>query len=151
MIEAIQDEIITQLQKISGVANVGVWQGDIEDVLQSAQRLPALNVIYQGADFEEKKIIGANRADHRMNFLVVLVSRNLKSREAGASEAYTIIEAVRNYLIGHKISPYGSLWPVREDLATAEGGLLVYGLHYRLQTNLIASEPVPEPDPEPAP
>ena len=147
MIETIQDDIITQLQKIATVASVGVWQGDIEDLLKSPQRLPALNVIYHGADFDEKKVIGTNRADHQMDFLIVLVSRNLKSREAGASEAYTIIEAVRNYLIGHQISPYGWLWPVREDLVTAEGGLLVYGLNYRLKTNVIATEPVPEPEP----
>ena len=147
MIETIQDAIIVQLQKIAAVAGVGVWQGDIEDLLKSPQRLPALNVIYQGADFEEKRVIGQNRADHQMDFLIVLVSRNLKGREAGASEAYTIIEAVRNYLVGHQISPYGWLWPVREDLAAAEGGLLVYGLQYRLKTNVIATEPVPEPEP----
>ena len=86
MIETIQDDIITQLQKISAVASVGVWQGDVEDLLKSPQRLPALNVIYHGADFDEKKVIGTNRADHQMDFLIVLVGRNLKSREAGASE-----------------------------------------------------------------
>ncbi|HRR40890.1 MAG TPA: DUF1834 family protein, partial [Syntrophales bacterium] len=123
MITTIQGEIIKQLEKITAVASVGVWQGDIEDLLKSPQRLPALNVIYHGADFDEKKVIGTNRADHQMDFLIVLVGRNLKSREAGASEAYTIIEAVRNYLIGHPISPYGWLWPVREDLVMAEGGL----------------------------
>jgi len=147
MITTIQGEIIKQLEKITAVASVGVWQGDIEDLLKSPQRLPALNVIYHGADFDEKKVIGTNRADHQMDFLIVLVGRNLKSREAGASEAYTIIEAVRNYLIGHPISPYGWLWPVREDLVMAEGGLLVYGLNYRLKTNVIATEPVPEPEP----
>ena len=109
MIETIQDDIITQLQKITTAASVGVWQGDIEDLLKSPQRLPALNVIYHGADFDEKKVIGTNRADHQMDFLIVLVSRNLKSREAGASEAYTIIEAVRNYLIGHQISRRGGV------------------------------------------
>lgn len=101
MIETIQDAIITQLEKITGVVSVGVWQGDIEDLLKSPQRLPALNVIYSGADFEEKKLIGTNRADHQMDFLIVLVSRNLKSREAGASGAYTIIEAVRNLSLIH--------------------------------------------------
>jgi hypothetical protein len=147
MIETIQDAIITQLLKITGVGSVGVWQGDVEDLLKTPQRLPALNVIYQGAEFDEKKVVGINRADHRMDFLIVLVSKNLKSRDAGASEAYTIIEAVRNYLIGHQISPYGWLWPVREDLVMAEGGLLVYGLNYRLKTEIIAIEPVPEPEP----
>jgi phage gp37-like protein len=147
MIETIQDAIITELEKIDGVKTVGVWQGDIDDLLKAPQRLPALHVIYQGADFEEKTVIGINRADHRMDFLIVLAARNLKSREAGASGAYTIIEAVRNYLIGRQISPYGWLWPVKEDLVMAEGGLLVYGLNYRLKTNIIATVPVPVPEP----
>ncbi len=144
MIETIQNSIIAQLEKISTVMSVGVWQGDVDDLLKSPQRLPALHVIYHGADFEEKRVIGVNRADHQMDFLIVLISRNLKSREAGASEAYTIIEAVRNYLIGHQIEPHGWLWPVSEDLVMAEGGLLVYGLNYRLKTSIIASEPVYE-------
>lgn len=142
MIETIQDAIITELQKITGGPAVGVWQGDIEDLLKSPQRLPALYVIYQGADFEEKRVIGLNRADHTMIFMVVLIAKNVKSREAGAAASYTIIEAVRSYLIGHQIAPYGFLWPVKEDLILAEGGILVYGLTYRVKTNLIAMEPI---------
>jgi hypothetical protein len=151
MIENIQDAIITQLEKITGVTAVGVWQGDIESLIKSPQRLPALHVIYQGADFEEKRVIGLNRADHTMIFLVVLIAKNVKSREAGAAASYTIIEGVRSYLIGYPVAPYGFLWPLKEDLILAEGGILVYGLTYRLRTNLIATEPAPAPEPEPEP
>jgi hypothetical protein len=146
MIETIQDDIITQLEKIDGGPAVGVWQGDIESLIKTPQRLPALHVIYQGADFEEKRVIGLNRADHTMIFLVVLIAKNVKSREEGAAASYTIIEAVRSYLIGHQIAPYGFLWPVNEDLILAEGGILVYGLAYRIKTNLIATEPVEAPE-----
>jgi hypothetical protein len=148
MIETIQDDIIEHLLLIDAVGNrVGVWQGDVKDLLKTAQRLPALFVIYQGADFEEKRVMGLNRADHTMDFLVILIAKNAKSREAGAAACYTIIEAVRNYLIGHTIAPYGFLWPTKEDLLFAEGGLLAYGLAYRLETNMIAAEPVPPPAP----
>jgi hypothetical protein len=149
MIETIQDDIIDHLILIEAVGGrAGVWQGDIDELLKTPQRLPALFVIYQGADFAEKSVIGLNRADHTMDFLVVLIAKNAKSREAGAAACYTIIETVRSYLIGHKINPYGYLWPTKEDLILAEGGLLVYGLGYRLKTNIIASEPAP-PAPEP--
>jgi phage gp37-like protein len=145
MIETIQDDIITQLEKISGIKSVGVWQGDIDDLLKSPQQLPALAVIYQGADFDEKRNMGENRARHQMDFLIVVIQRNLKSREDGASSAYTIIEAVRNYLIGHWVNPYGYFWPVKEDLLSAGGGFLVYGLSYRMDAALVAAEPAPAP------
>jgi hypothetical protein len=148
MIETIQDAIIGQLEKITSAATVGVWQGDIESLIKTPQRLPALHVIYQGADFEEKVVIGLNRADHTMIFLVILISKNVKSRETGAAASYTLIEGVRSYLIGHQVAPYGFLWPLKEDLILAEGGILVYGLTYRLRTNLIATEPG-EPPAEP--
>jgi len=134
MIDSIQSDIMTELAKVSGVVTAGVWQGDIDELLSTPQRLPALFVIYQGAEFEEKKVIGSNRADHRMDFLVVLVCRSLKSRGEGALTAYDIIEAVRNALIGHQVGAHGWLWPVKEDLIMAEGGLLVYGLTYRMNT-----------------
>ena len=41
MIEDIQADIIEQLQKITSVASVGVWQGDIEDLLGDAAFLLA--------------------------------------------------------------------------------------------------------------
>jgi len=134
VIEDIQNAIITELQKITSVMTVGVWQGDVDELMSMPQRLPALFVIYQGAEFEEKRVIGSNRADHRMDFLIVLVCRSLKSRSDGASVAYEVIEAVRSALIGYQISGYGWLWPVKEDLVMSEGGLLVYGLTYRMNT-----------------
>jgi len=148
MIETIQDAIIAQLEKIDTVGGrVGVWQGDVEDLLKTPQRLPCLAVIYLGADFDAKKVLGVNRADHTMDFLIVAIAKNVKSREEGASTAYTIIEDVRSYLIGFKVSPYGFLWPVKEDLVLAAGGLLAYGLNYRIRTELIATEPPADPAP----
>ena len=150
MIETIQDDIIDHLKLIESVGErVGVWQGDVETLLKMPQRLPALFIIYQGSDFDEKRVIGQNRADHMMEFLIVLVAKNAKSREEGAAACYAIIESVRSYLIGHKIEPYGYLWPTKEDLILADGGVLVYGLGYRLKTNMIASEPAPPAPPAP--
>ena len=51
MIEEIQDDIIERLMMIDGVATVSAWQGEIDDLLKTPQRMPSLHVIYQGADF----------------------------------------------------------------------------------------------------
>jgi hypothetical protein len=136
MIETIQDAIIAALENVEGVAAAGVWQGDIDDLLKTPQKLPSLSVVYQGAEFGERKTIGATIALHRMVFLVVLAARNLRSREEGATACYGIIEGVRGGLIGLQIAPWGWLWPISEELILAEGGLLVYGLRYRMNTEV---------------
>jgi len=133
MIDTIQDGILGRLRAIDGVAEADVWQGDVQELLKQPRRLPALYVVYQGAEFEEKTTIGANTARHRMEFLVVLVAKNLRSRAEGALGCYGIIEAVRAQLIGHIIEPHGMLWPVAEELVAAVGGTLVYGLTYRIK------------------
>lgn len=136
MIEEIQEDIIGRLEEVSGVKTVGVWQGDVDDLLRMPQRLPALHVIYQGADFEEKRTIGGDQPGLALDFLIVLVCKSLRSREAGASSGYSIIEAVRGKLIGYQAGGYDLLWPVKEDLILAEGGTLVYGLNYRMNNVL---------------
>jgi len=135
MIEDIQDAIIEELEDITGIATVGAWQGDIEDLIKTPQRLPALHVIYQGADWETFEQAG-DRPTAAMDFLIVLVGKNMKSRAAGAVSCYTIIEAVRNKLIGYQVEDYDFLRPVREDLIFSEGGVLAYGLTYRMSNVL---------------
>lgn len=127
MIDEYQEGIIDELEDIEGVNTVGAWQGDIEELLKTPQKLPALNVIYRGADFEEKQTDGG----HSMNFLIMLVGKNFRSRQAGASSCNAIIEAVRGKLIGLQIAGFDKLWPISEDLILARGGILVYALNYQ--------------------
>lgn len=127
MIEEYQTGIIGELADIAGVNTVEAWQGDIEELLKTPQKLPALNVVYRGADFEENQVDGG----HAMNFLIMLVGKNVRSRAAGAASCNTIIEAVRGKLIGYQAAGFDPLWPVSEDLILARGGILVYALNYK--------------------
>lgn len=131
MIAEAQAAIIEALEAIENVKTVGVWQGDVDELVKMPQRLPALHVLYQGADFEEIKTAGGDTPGLALDFLIVLVAKNLKSREAGATSCYDVIEAVRGQLVGLTIQG-DMLWPIKEDLLFAEGGILVYGLNYRL-------------------
>lgn len=139
MIEEIQDVIIEQLKMIEGVATVGAWQGEIDDLLKTPQRMPSLHVIYQGADFEPFEQVGETTAA-AMDFLIVLIAQNPKSRAAGSVAAYGIIEGVREKLIGHWVKQYDFLRPMSEDLISAQGGTLVYGLRYQLSNVLIETD-----------
>ena len=134
MITEIQDDILLQLQGIAGVMTVDEWEGEVEDLIKQPNRFPGVFVIYGGADFSSKSVIGSNRADHTMEFAVIVIARNLRSRTEGARTCYGIIEAVRTKLIGHVIGNYGPLWPVGEELLFVEKGTLAYGLKYELKT-----------------
>ncbi|RJP59041.1 MAG: DUF1834 family protein [Deltaproteobacteria bacterium] len=136
MLETIQEDIIAELEDIEGVATVDAWQGDIDALLKTPQRLPSLHVIYKGAVFEPFEQAGENTTA-ALDFMIVLTTKNQKSRAAGSVSSYALIEAVRGKLTGHWVDDYDFLRPVTEDLIMAEGGIMVYGLVYRLSNVLV--------------
>ncbi len=133
MITETSDEILARLKEIPGVKTFGEWVGQVEDLLKKPHLLPSLHVVYNGAKFSAPEIIGDNVAPHRMGFAVILISRNLRSRQSGALDCYQIIESVRAKLIGYQTTA-GWLWPEREELVSAEKGILAYGLEYTIDT-----------------
>jgi phage gp37-like protein len=135
MIQEIIDDIISALVGIPDVVGeIDQFAGDINELAKKPKRLPALWVVYDGADFEDRKVDDGVLVDHTMQFSVVLISKNHRSRADGAEACHGIIEAVRDRLIGLVIGQYGELWPLREHLIAATGPLFVYGLTYRLKT-----------------
>ena len=136
MIQDIIDGILTALEGTPGVVGeIDQWAGDIAALAKKPKRLPALWVIYDGADFKDREVADDVEAAHTMQFTVLLLAKNHRSREDGAEACHTIIEAVRPRLIGLIFADYDAeLWPVRERLIDASGPLLVYGLSYRLAT-----------------
>jgi hypothetical protein len=136
MIQEIIDDILEELGTVSGALTVEEWVGDIEDVIKNPARLPALYAAYQGAKFGEKRVIGSNEADAMMDFIVIIVARNLKSDTESPATCYAMIEAVRTKLNGHVIGNYGYLWPTSEDLLLSEKRILCYGLAYKLETKV---------------
>jgi hypothetical protein len=139
MLNIIQEDIIGELSNIEDIKTVGAWQGEVEALLKMPQKMPSLHVLYQGAKFEPFDQVGEPTIS-TMNYLIVLIAQNVKSRKEGSTESYKFIEAVRDKLIGHKIQDYGFLRPVQEDLLMAEGSILAYGLTYGMNNVLIPTE-----------
>lgn len=136
MIQDIIDSIETALTGTTGiVGEIAQFAGDIGDLVKKPKRLPALWIIYDGADFNAREVVDGDYAGHTMQFTIVLLAKNHRSREDGAEACHAIIEAVRAKLIGLLIGTYGELWPVRERLIDASGPLLVYGLSYSIKTS----------------
>ena len=135
MITEIQDDIIAQLETIEGVATVDTWQGELEELVKQPNRMPGLFAIYGGADFSEKRVMSSNQVDDEMQFHIILIAKNVRTRTQGAAECYAIIEAVRAKLKGHAITGYyGFLWPVSEELVSVVKGVFTYDLIYIIKT-----------------
>ncbi|MEN6422078.1 MAG: hypothetical protein ABFD76_09025 [Smithella sp.] len=139
MLKTIQDDIITQLSAIEEVKTVEVWQGDVESLLKMPQKMPSLHVVYQGAKFEPFDQVGEPTISS-LDYLLILIVQNQKSREGASVAAYTIIESVREKLTGHQTGAYGFLRPKQEDLLMAQGSILTYGLIYSMENVLVATE-----------
>jgi len=131
ILEAIQDDILAQLGTISQVKTVDAWQGEVSDLLKIPQKLPALNVIYQGGVYEPFSQVGENTSA-AMDYLIILIVQNQKARKDALLTAYNIIEQTRVKLTGHWVGEYDFWRPRREELLMAEGSTLVYGLTYGL-------------------
>ena len=140
MIQDIIDDICTALVDTPNVVSPAEqYTGEIADVVRHARQLPALRVIYDGANFNGREVEAVS-AYHTMQFTVVLIAKNHRSREDGAEACHTIIEDVRTRLIGRLVDDdIGELWPVRETLIDANGPLLVYGLSYNILTEYESS------------
>lgn len=135
MIQEIQDAIITKLDEITGVT-VTAWQGDIEELLDSPQTLPCIQVIYQGTGFGPRKTMGYRQWDSAMEYLIVVTDKDNASRISAAQDCYTIIESVRTKLAGYAVTGYGALEPVKEERLMSVGGVLMYGLTYSLDVDV---------------
>lgn len=135
MITEIQAAIKTALEGVTAAKTVGIWQGDIGDINALPKICPALYVLYQGADYGPRELVGPQaRATHNMDFQIILIHTNYRAREDAAADCYAIIETIRGILTAKGLTPYGHLWPIREELITAEAGTIVYGLVYRIET-----------------
>lgn len=136
MLTTISEDILDQISGITGVKSVGTWAGDVQDLLKAPQNLPGVYLIYQGAQISAPVAMGANAADLKTRWMVVVVTVSLKSPSQAAETAWNIIEDVRLALIGHQVSTYNKLWPEDEELLFAENGIMVYGLTYTLEARI---------------
>jgi hypothetical protein len=143
MISDICGDILGTLSGIAGVKYVGAWTGDVESLMKTPQNLPGLYLVYQRAQFADKPaVMGANSVDVSIAIQILLIIQSMKAASAASDMAWTIMEDVRARLIGRRLLPSVAfplppvLWPNNEELVFSEGGLLVYGLNYHIETRI---------------
>lgn len=138
MLTEVSDVVLEALRAMDRFQQLGEWAGEVEDLLKSPHKLPAAFLIYGGCGFGEGPVaIGTAVASAAQVWTVVLLSKNLRSRGDGALEAYAHLEAIRAPAaeggLRRLAVPGGWLWPKREGLVSAKGGVLVYGIDFTLE------------------
>lgn len=141
MLTETSDAILARLGAIPGINHTGEWAGEIEDLLKQPHKLPAAFVIYGGSGFGNGPVaMGTAIAPAAQSWSVILIAKNLRSRAEGALEAYAYIERIRAAAAAGGLTKFpvadGWLWPEREELISAKGGVLVYGIDFTLETEV---------------
>lgn len=134
MIIDIQNGIINRLESITEVKTFGVWQGNVQGLLQQTAQHPSIYVIYEGGRYGDKKTIGGIYADIDMTYNVISITQNERGTADRANDAYEILEAIREKLIGYEIAPYGYLWPISEQLQYAMNSTFLYSSLFKIKT-----------------
>lgn len=137
MIAAIVADILSAVTGISGVKTIDPWTGDVKALIEKPQMMPGIYATYSGCRYGDPVSIGGSAGvDINQRYTVLVVTSSARGPSDAASMAWSIIEAIRPRLIARKISTYGRLWPVSEDLVYSDGLIQVYGLDYYMDTRI---------------
>lgn len=140
---AINAAILSALEQIADFRTVDVWQGDMEDLLKNAQKLPSAHVIFSAAEFGGPTTIGARVAPADMVWSVIVMSQNLRDRKSGALDSLSLLAKVlASATPAEPTEPkgltrlntgHGWLWPVKVQFIGAENGKSAYGIHFEVR------------------
>ena len=128
-ISQISETILARLKEIGGPKQIDDWGGEIDQLISQAHKLPAIYLVYGGAVFQPKQVLGANIAEHGDVWTVVVIAKSLRSKDGAAVACYDMIEAVRKKLKGFSFGD-GWLWPVSEHLFFSGNGVQAYACEY---------------------
>lgn len=145
MFTTVMQQIITALEgmKTDGTPVfrlVDVWQGDVDELMKSAQKLPSVHVIFSMAEYGESQTTrGSDLPPSETTWSLVLIAQNLRDRKSGAVESLVLIERLLQMhnpatpatggLTGLKTSR-GRLWPAVIQLLGQENGKAAYGIKF---------------------
>lgn len=140
MLTEVQNDILAALDdiQVNGAPvfrELGVWQGELEEVVKVAQKLPSVHVALATGLFGQARTIPPVTAPCRMGWDVIVIYQCLKDRRGAADEGYGLIEAVTAQLTGLKTQG-GMLWPESLDLIATINGKSAYAVRFAIERNM---------------
>lgn len=133
MFVTVQDKIVAALKTITDFKTVGVWDGDIEDLLKNVTKLPSAHVLLSVAEFDEPKTVRGESVPADMTWTVIVMSQNLRDRGAGAIDSLSLIQklvVLEPAGLTRLDTGHGRLWPAVVQFIAAENGKTAYGVKF---------------------
>lgn len=136
-LQDIETAMITALEASSAFPgnNVGRWSGEVEELLTNPRRIPSAWVIYQGATFKPRKLLGVNLATGDQSWSVLLFLSMLRGLQTSAEESvFAKLNTVRSALTGLTVDG-AEMWPAGEQLVESVAGVVVYESRFTISIN----------------
>nr|AUG44381.1 hypothetical protein [uncultured bacterium] len=133
MLVTAQETIIQTLTDLGLFRTIDGWQGEVEDLIRVATKLPSAHIALGEISFgDEPTAIGTKLSLDDNVWNILITASNIRNRHSGAVECYTLIEAAVTAL---KMLPIadGWLWPVSAKLLYAKAGLSIYGISFVIE------------------
>lgn len=135
MLTEVQNDILKALDDIPTFKERGVWQGDLEDLMKTAQKLPSAHVVLASGLSQESRTIPPKTAPTKLSWDVIVAYECLRDRRISADEGYGLIETVINKIRGLK-SQGGQLWLESFDLLNTVNGKTAYAIRFAIEREL---------------
>lgn len=137
---SVEEQIILALKNISELKTVDSYQGDAEDILQKAVKLPAAYVLYGGAA-PESEISRDGRESWRgkiiVSFSIFVVGRNFRGRKEASEDVRSALNLIRQTINGLKYEKATLSWQGENLEAITNTGACLYGQAYEYTDYLI--------------
>jgi hypothetical protein len=131
MLTEIQNDILTALDDVTAFRERGVWQGDLDTLLNTPQKLPSVHVALATGAYGPPVLIPPTDSLLDMSWDVIVAYECLKDRRVAADQGYGLIEAVVAKLKGMR-SQGRLLWPVSFDLLESRNGKSAYAIRFTI-------------------
>ncbi len=135
MLTEVQNDILTALDGLPAFRERGVWQGELDELLKTPQKLPSVHVCLVTGQFGGPKLIPPTESLLNMGWDLIIAYECLKDRRVSADQGYGLIEAVVACLKGLR-TQRGLLWPESLDLLQSINGKTVYAVRFLIEKEI---------------
>ena len=140
MLTDVQNDMLAALDSITAFKKVGVWQGDLDNLLKTNQATPSAHVTLASGLFGGPKTMPPSSSLARLGWDVIIIYQCLTNRSVAVNQGYGLIEAVvkpvaQGGLTGLKTQG-GMLWPLSLDLIDTVNGISAYGIRFEIERSI---------------
>jgi hypothetical protein len=134
------EKIEQRLTDMGIFRTVGIWQGDVKDLLENMHQLPSVHILFSVAEFDESRTIRGELPPHEDTWTLLVMTEDRSNRKAGALQSLGLLgklvalhepdsEIDKGGLTRFDVGQ-GRLWPAIIQLLGTKDAKAVYGVKF---------------------